>query len=117
MSYRLQLPPTDSSPTREVVVTPVVQERRKQAMHALTEQLRRLVLMFPNGLENLESAHPEIWGQIDFAERKTDRAALDYIAGKLSRDAFDRSLRSYESACRRGSEALRRSGGTHGEAA
>ncbi len=106
MSYRLQLPRRQQAPSKEVTVTPEMQQRRKIAMSAFTEQFRRTALLFPDGLQALDVAHPNLWSQIERTERRADAVALEYIAGRLSRDAFERALRAHEAAWRRGAEAL-----------
>lgn len=75
-------------------------------MNALAEELRRLALLFPRGLETQEASHPEVWSQIVLAEQRVDHVALEYIAGRSSKDTFERTLRAHEAAWRRGAEAL-----------
>jgi hypothetical protein len=106
MRYRLQLPRREPVPTADIVVTPEVRERRQAAMGAFTEQLRRLASLFPNGLEGLDGSSPDVWAEIKAAETKVDHVALRYIEGRESKASFDRALRAYEQAWRRGAETL-----------
>lgn len=106
MRYRLQLPRREPVPTADIVVTPEVRERRQMAMGAFTEQLRRLASLFPTGLEGLDGRRPDVWAEIKATETRVDQVALRYIEGRESRASFDRALRAYEQAWRRGAEVL-----------
>jgi len=110
MSYRLQLPRLGPAPQADIVVTPEVSERRRLALKAFADQLRRLAILFPNGLGSLETEWPDIWAEINVTEESVDRVALRYIAGSASKEAFDRAMRAHEQAWRRGAEALARAG-------
>jgi hypothetical protein len=79
-------------------------------LKAFADQLRRLANLFPKGLGSLETERPDIWAEINLTEESVDRVALRYIAGSASKEAFDRALRVYEQAWRRGVEALTRVG-------
>ena len=106
MRCRLQLPRREPVPTAEIVVTPEVRERRQTAMRAFTEQFRRLATLFPNGLEGLDRSRPDVWSEIKATEAKVDQVALRYIEGRESKASFDRAMRGYEQAWRRGAETL-----------
>jgi hypothetical protein len=106
MSYRLQLPRREPDSPTDIVVTPEVRERRKTAMSAFAAQLRRLASLFPNGLEGLDSDRPDVWAEIKAAEERVDQVALRYIDGRKSKASFDRALRAYEQAWRRGAQVL-----------
>jgi hypothetical protein len=106
LKYRVQLPQSEPAPGPELVVTAEVGERRRHAMNAIADLLRRLALLFPRGLEGLDEKHPAAWARIRLTEQRVDSIALAYIGGKLSMDALARALRAHEAAWQRGAQSL-----------